>query len=42
MTSENNSESAICKPIYALDKLDPKLGEKQLYPQNFQSVCGLS
>lgn len=42
MTSENNSETAIYKPIYALDKLDPRLGEKQLYPQTFQSILGYS
>jgi hypothetical protein len=29
MTSENNSETAaMYKPIYALEKLDPRLGDK--------------
>jgi len=39
MTSENNSDTAVLyKPIYALEKLDPRLGDKQLYPQNFESL----
>jgi hypothetical protein len=37
MTSENNSEAVEFKPIFALDKLDPKLGDRQLYPQNHES-----